>query len=103
MTDSFLPELREGYRWQLTAEGGWDCTGEYYAETDAVEARIWHEDVPVLVLTRTGDWDYWGSDGIDGTGGLRTWAIQGPAPEGLMDWEQFVTLSQIPHRIHLGA
>lgn len=101
MTD-FLPELPDGYSWQLCTEDGRDCTGDYLAECDAVEARIWCENGdPVLVLKRTGDFGYWGPGGVDGEGGLRKWTIEGHAPDGLMDWEQFETLSQIPHRINL--
>jgi hypothetical protein len=103
MTD-FLPALPSGYSWALIAEDGRNCTGEYMAEPDAVEARIWCENGdPVLVLKRTGDFGYWGPDGVDGEGGLRKWAIEGHAPQGLYDWEQFETLSEIPHRINLST
>lgn len=101
----FLPELPDGYHWQLCvgdSNGGRDITGDYYAECDANEARIWPEDgEPVLVLMRTGDFGYWGPTGVDGEGGLRKWEIVGQCPDGLMEWEQFETLSQIPHRIKL--
>jgi hypothetical protein len=97
-----LPELPNDYHWQLTTEDRRDCTGNYLAECDAYEARIWCENGdPVLVLKRTGDFGYWGPGGVDGEGGLRKWAIVGHAPEGLHDWEQFETLSQIPHRLSL--
>lgn len=99
---SFLPPLRRGYRWQLTAEGGRDCTEEYFGDCEAVEAKIFRGSALILTLTRTGDWDYWGPHGVDGDGhGLRKWAIEGPAPEGLMHWEQFYALGQLPHRIQL--
>lgn len=92
----FLPPLPAGYCWQLVAEDGRDCTGDYYAETDAVEARIWTDSSDiVLVLKRTGDHGHWGGDG------LRKWEIEGMAPQGLHDWEQFEVLSDIPHRLAL--
>jgi len=97
-----LPELPEQYHWQLITEDGRDCTGDYLAECDAYKARIWCENGdPVLVLKRTGDFGYWGPGGVDGEGGLRKWTIEGHPPEGLHDWEQFETLSSIPHRLSL--
>jgi hypothetical protein len=99
---SNLPELPSDYHWQLITEDRRNCTDDYLAECDAVEARIWCENGdPVLVLKRTGDFGYWGPGGVDGEGGLRKWTIEGHAPEGLMDWEQFETLSQITYRITL--
>lgn len=102
MTD-FLPELPRGYSWQLCdTVRNQDITANYLAECDADEARIWCENGdPVLVLKRTGDFGFWGSGGVDGEGGLRKWVIVGLAPEGLHDWEQFETLSEIPHRLNL--
>jgi hypothetical protein len=101
MTD-FLPELPEGYHWQLITEDRRDCTAEYMAEPDAVEARLWCDNGDaVVVLKRTGDFGYWGPNGVGGEGGLRKWVIEGQAPQGLYDWEQFETLSQITHRIDL--
>lgn len=93
MTPSTLPVLPDGWRWQLTDNDKNECTGSHYAEVDAVEARIWHEDDVLLVLTRTGDFGHWGADG------LRKWAIQGFCPEGLMEWEHFETLSDVAHRL----
>ncbi len=103
MSDSynFLPDLPDGYHWQV-CRGEQDITGDYYAESEATEARIWTESADlVLCLTRTGDYGYWGADGPDHEGGLRKWQVQGQAPEGLMDWEQFETLSEIGHRLQL--
>jgi hypothetical protein len=99
---SDLPELPSDYHWQLITEDRRNCTDDYLAECDAVEARIWCENGdPVLVLKRTGDFGHWGPGGVDGEGGLRKWTIEGHAPEGLYDWEQFETLSQITYRITL--
>lgn len=99
----FLPELPSGYHWQLCdSASNRDITGDYLAECYADEARIWCENGdPVLVLKRTGDFGYWGPGGVDGEGGLRKWVIEGQAPPGLHDWEQFETLSSIPHRLSL--
>jgi hypothetical protein len=93
-----LPPLAEEYRWQLVAEDGSDCTGDYLGQCYAVEARVWREDESVLVLQRKGDFGYWGPNGVDREGGLRKWVIEGPAPDGLMEWEQFEVLGDIPHR-----
>lgn len=101
MTD-FLPELPAGYRWQLCNADRGDITGEYLAECEADEARIWSAgDDVMLALKRTGDFGFWGPGGVDGEGGLRKWTIVGQVPEGLHDWEQFETLAQIPHRLSL--
>lgn len=89
----FAPKLPDGYHWQFGKNGN-DITGDYYAESDADTARIWCENGDlVLALTRTGDLGYWGKDGP------RKWAIEGQAPEGLHEWEQFEVLADIPHRI----
>jgi hypothetical protein len=97
MSTTFLPKLPEGYSWQLCAEDSHEVTSDYYAESDAVEARIWHEagDGPEIVLKRTGEYGHWGAEG------LRKWVIDGPCPAGLMDWEQFETLSEVSRRIKL--
>ena len=95
MEHSFLPDLPSGYHWQLCADDE-DITSDYYAESDATEARIWTETSDlVLHMTRTGDHGYWGMNG------LRKWVIEGQPPEGLMSWEQFETLSDVGHRLHL--
>lgn len=106
MTHSFLPELPEGYRWQIIGEDGTEITGDYYAECDAIEARIWAEngDAPELVLTRTGDYGYWGPDGPSHEGGLRQWAIETVpemTPKGLYHWEQFEVLADVGRRVQL--
>lgn len=100
MTHSFLPELPAGYRWQLIGEDGTEITDDYYAECDAIEARIWTEngDAPELVLTRTGDYGYWGPDGD------RKWAIETASemtPKGLYHWEQFDVLADVGRRVQL--
>lgn len=101
MDTTFLPELPQGYHWQLCAEDSREVTSDYYAESDATEARIWHEagDAPEIVLTRTGEFGYWGE------AGLRKWAIEGECPAGLMEWEQFEVLSEVARRIkfHTGG
>jgi hypothetical protein len=95
----FAPELPEGYHWQFCKAGD-DITGDYYAESDADEARIWCENADlVLCLKRTGDHGYWGEQRQDGEQGLRKWEIEGQAPEGLFSWEQFEVLAGIPQRI----
>lgn len=96
----FLPDLPAGYRWQLCvgdSNGGREVTHDYYAESDANEARIWSDGAgePELVLMRTGDFGYWGEKG------LRKWEIVGQCPDGLMAWEQFETLSDVARRIQL--
>ena len=94
MLSNFLPKLPEGFRWQLFTEDGCDCTDDYLAECVAHEARIWSVAAePLLVLQRTGDFGFWGEEG------QRKWVIVGPCPEGLMDWEQFETLSSTTHRL----
>jgi hypothetical protein len=106
MTHSFLPALPTGYHWQLCGEDGAEITGDYYAECDATEARIWAEsgDAPEIVLTRTGSWGYWGPDGPSHEGGLRQWAIETPVemiPEGLYSGEEFTALADVGRRIKL--
>ena len=96
--DGFLPNLPTGYIWQLARESGDECTGDYYAESDAYLARIWAEgaDEPEIELTRTGAEGFWGREG------LKRWAIASvQVPDGLMDWEEFETLSEVARRIKL--
>jgi hypothetical protein len=99
---NFLPELPDGYHWQVWLDGQ-DITEDYYAECEADEAFIWTVAPVAMVvhLTRIGDYGYWGADGPDHEGGLRKWQIMNVVPDGLHAWEQFETLAEVGRRIKL--
>ena len=89
MADPTIPYLPPGYRWQFcNREENRDITDEYYASIDATEARIWGEGDgdPFVVLIRDTVDDRWRTDGH---------------VEGLYDWETFLSIHDIMHRIKL--
>jgi hypothetical protein len=89
MPDPCAPDLPPGYRWQFSLrEENRDITAEHYATLDATEARIWGEGDgdPFVVLIRDDAESRWRTDGH---------------VEGLYDWETFLSLHDIMHRINL--
>lgn len=88
MSDPTVPDLPPGYSWQFCLrEENRDITGDYYASVDATEARIVHEsgDFAVVLVRDTPD-ERWRTDGH---------------VEGLYDWETFLSIHEIMHRITL--
>lgn len=57
-TPDFSAELPEGWSWQYCKDGH-DISGDFYAEQDADEVRLWIEDGTIMGCwerTRRGNW-----------------------------------------------